>query len=278
MLERFLGVSEKDAQRMVEAELGRKLPDDFESQVMRRRWNFTPAICSRSPMSREAIGAIGLPKCVASSGTPEKIKHGLPCAGLYDLLAPHIFSATQVARGKPAPDLFLFAAAQMRAAPERCLVIEDSVPGVTGAHAAGMTVLGFYGGSHCRPGHAEKLRAAGAGLTFDDMRQLPELIRRVACGRPRGLNPASIPLEFPAFADARVPGTTAHWPHSLDFRRSSLYLRAVLHLNPGFHDAAAQAAHQIIWLPDERLRCPAHGGHAGRGDLWRRPAPMMPTS
>ena len=101
------------------------------------------------------------------------VEHG------YDLLAPNIFSASQVARGKPAPDLFLFAAERMKAAPERCVVIEDSVPGVTGAHAAGMSVLGFHGGSHCPPGHAERLRAAGAGLTFDDMRQLPELVRRV---------------------------------------------------------------------------------------------------
>ncbi len=62
---------------------------------------------------------------------------------------------------------------------DHTIVIEDSVPGVTGAHAAGMTVLGFHGGSHCPPGHAERLRAAGAGLTFDDMRQLPELVRRI---------------------------------------------------------------------------------------------------
>jgi len=78
-----------------------------------------------------------MPKCVASSGTPEKIRHGLSCAGLYDRFAPHLFSAIQVRRGKPAPDLFLFAAAQMKAAPGRCLVIEDSVPGVTDARAAG---------------------------------------------------------------------------------------------------------------------------------------------
>ena len=127
----------------------------------------------RLPIVGEAIAAIGLPRCVASSGTPEKIRHGLTYAGLYDLLAPHIFSATQVKRGKPAPDLFLFAAEQMRAAPERCLVIEDSVPGVTGAVAAGMTVLGFHGGSHCRPGYGDTLRAAGAAATFDDMRELP---------------------------------------------------------------------------------------------------------
>jgi beta-phosphoglucomutase-like phosphatase (HAD superfamily) len=82
----------------------------------------------------------------------------------------------QVKRGKPAPDLFLSAAEQMGAAPGRCIVIEDSVPGVTGARAAGMTVLGFHGGSHCRDGHAATLRAAGAHRTFDDMRQLPALI------------------------------------------------------------------------------------------------------
>jgi beta-phosphoglucomutase-like phosphatase (HAD superfamily) len=122
------------------------------------------------------MAAIDLPKCVASSGTPEKIRHGLTCAGLYASLAPHIFSALQVRRGKPAPDLFLFAAEQMKTAFVRCIVIEDSVPGVTGARAAGMTVLGFHGGSHCPPGHAEALRAAGAHRTFDDMRQLPTLI------------------------------------------------------------------------------------------------------
>jgi beta-phosphoglucomutase-like phosphatase (HAD superfamily) len=120
---------------------------------------------------------------VASSGTPEKIRHGLTCAGLFDLLAPNIFSATQVKRGKPAPDLFLFAAEQMRVAPERCVVIEDSIPGIAGARAADMTVLGFHGGSHCRPGYADTLHAAGATVTFDDMRQLPGLIGQI--GRQR---------------------------------------------------------------------------------------------
>jgi beta-phosphoglucomutase-like phosphatase (HAD superfamily) len=89
---------------------------------------------------------------------------------------PHLFSAMQVDRGKPAPDLFLFAAAQMNTPPARCLVVEDSVPGVTAARAAGMTVLGFHGGSHCRPATSVALRAAGANATFNDMRALPDLI------------------------------------------------------------------------------------------------------
>jgi beta-phosphoglucomutase-like phosphatase (HAD superfamily) len=69
-------------------------------------------------------------------------------------------------------------------------VIEDSVAGITGALAAGMTALGFHGGSHCRPGDGETLRAAGAAVTFDDMRQLPDLIARIAADRPLSLRKA----------------------------------------------------------------------------------------
>jgi HAD superfamily hydrolase (TIGR01509 family) len=179
VLDRFLGVSDHEARQTIETEIGRKLPDDFEAQMKQAALQRYADELGTIPYVGEAICAITLPKCVASSGTPEKIRHGLTCAGLFDLLAPNIFSATQVQRGKPAPDLFLFAAGQMQASPARCLVIEDSVPGITGARAAGMTVLGFHGGSHCRPGYGDTLRAAGAIATFDDMRQLPGLIRQI---------------------------------------------------------------------------------------------------
>jgi len=179
VLHRFLGVSDREARQIIEDEIGRSLPDGFEAQVKEATLKFYAGDLKAIAGVAAAIAAIDAPKCVASSGTPEKIRHGLECAGLFDQLSPHIFSATQVERGKPAPDLFLFAASKMRAAPERCLVIEDSVPGVTGALAAGMTVLGFHGGSHCLPGHADKLRAAGAAALFDDMRELPELVLRL---------------------------------------------------------------------------------------------------
>jgi HAD superfamily hydrolase (TIGR01509 family) len=185
VLKRFLGVSDREARQTIEREIGRKLPDDFEAQMKQTALKRYASELAAIPYIGEAIAAIDLPKCVASSGAPEKIRHGLTSAGLFDTLAPHIFSAVQVARGKPAPDLFLFAAEQMHAAPERCIVIEDSVPGVTGGHAAGMTVLGFHGGSHCTAGHAELLRAAGAAVTFDDMRQLPDLIAQI--GQKPGL-------------------------------------------------------------------------------------------
>jgi HAD superfamily hydrolase (TIGR01509 family) len=180
VLKRFLGISEREARLMVESEIGRKFPDDFESRVNAAALKFYAEDLQAIAHVGDAIAAIDLPKCVASSGTPEKIRHGLTCAGLYDQLAPHIFSASQVRRGKPAPDLFLFAAERMMASPDRCLVIEDSVPGITGARAAGMTVVGFHGGSHCQAGHAEMLRSAGATVTFDDMRQLPALIAQIA--------------------------------------------------------------------------------------------------
>jgi HAD superfamily hydrolase (TIGR01509 family) len=178
VLQRFLGVSDREARLAIEGEMGRKLPDDFETEMKQAALRLYADHLHLIPHVAETIALIELPKCVASSGTPEKIRHGLTHAGLYHCLAPHIFSAVQVKRGKPAPDLFLFAAKQMGTSPERCVVVEDSVPGVTAARAAGMTVLGFHGGSHCRDGHAAMLRAAGAHQTLDDMRQLPALIAR----------------------------------------------------------------------------------------------------
>jgi beta-phosphoglucomutase-like phosphatase (HAD superfamily) len=84
-----------------------------------------------------------------------------------------------VARGKPAPDLFVHAAAAMGIDPAACLVIEDSVHGVNGALAAGMRVLGFTGASHIEDGHADVLLRAGVVAVFDDLTRLPDLLRRL---------------------------------------------------------------------------------------------------
>jgi HAD superfamily hydrolase (TIGR01509 family) len=100
----------------------------------------------------------GVPVCVASSGTHERMRHTLGLTGLYDRFRGRIFSATEVAHGKPAPDLFLHAAARMGVEPARCVVIEDSVYGVRAAVAAGMTVYGYAGGLST----AERLAAEGA--------------------------------------------------------------------------------------------------------------------
>jgi HAD superfamily hydrolase (TIGR01509 family) len=186
VLDRFLGRSMRQTTLEVEAELGRRLPDDFFSQTYAEIFRLFAESLEATPHIGEALARIAQPVCVASSGPPEKISASLNRTGLYDRFAPHIFSAVQVRHGKPEPDLFLFAAERMQAAPARCIVIEDSVAGIAGAIAAGMPVLGFDGGSHCRPGHGDALRAAGAAAVFDDMRQLPDLITKM------GQNPGLI--------------------------------------------------------------------------------------
>jgi HAD superfamily hydrolase (TIGR01509 family) len=176
---RFLGRSARDATIEVERELGRPLAESYD---LERRTTLLAALADTVealPYLHATLDAIDARICVASSAAHDKIFTTLSRVGLYARFAPNIFSGSQVSFGKPAPDLFLFAARQMAAVPEQCLVIEDSIPGITGALAAGMTVLGFHGGSHCRPGYGEELRAAGALLTFDDMRQLPGLIAQI---------------------------------------------------------------------------------------------------
>jgi HAD superfamily hydrolase (TIGR01509 family) len=179
VLDRFLGRSMREVNLEIEAELGRSLPDDFSTQLLDELYRSFAAELEAVPHIQQTLDTIAQPVCVASSGTHERMRISLGRAGLYDRFAPHIFSATQVRNGKPAPDLFLFAAEQMAMSPKQCLVIEDSAPGIAAALAAGMTVLGFYGGSHCRPGYADTLRAAGAAATFDDMRELAGLIGRI---------------------------------------------------------------------------------------------------
>jgi HAD superfamily hydrolase (TIGR01509 family) len=180
--DRFLGRSAHEARCEIERELGRALPDDLDIQLRAELYRSFAATLKAIPGIEQALAGIAQPVCVASSGSPERIRTSLTLVNLQQRFAPNIFSATQVKSGKPAPDLFLFAAAQMQVPPARCLVIEDSVPGVIAARAADMTVFGFHGGSHCRPGTAATLRGAGAAATFDEMRQLPALIDQIRSG------------------------------------------------------------------------------------------------
>lgn len=124
-----------------------------------------------------ALMAMGCRNCVASSSQPERVRLSLSVTGLLDELGGHIFSASMVDRGKPAPDLFLYAAEEMRTPPPACLVIEDSVAGISAAKAAGMRVFGFVGASHAaRPSHLEAMRDLEPDVIFDDMETLPGLI------------------------------------------------------------------------------------------------------
>lgn len=124
-----------------------------------------------------ALQALRIPFCVASSSDPERIRLSLKITGLLRYFEPFIFSASMVAAGKPAPDLFLYAAETMQTAPKHCLVIEDSAAGIESALRAGMRVCAFLGGSHASdPAHLASIRALGLFQTFSDMRLMPDLV------------------------------------------------------------------------------------------------------
>src|SRR5580704_7492094 len=128
----------------------------------------------------EALASLTLPICVASSSNLEQIRQKLEITGLLGRFGEHLFSATMVARGKPAPDLFLYAAQHLMTAPDRCLIIEDSPAGIDAALAAGMTAIGFAGGSHCGPEHGVRLQRHGAALVMDHILELATTIAKLA--------------------------------------------------------------------------------------------------
>ena len=171
VIERFVGRSDRDTQEAIEAHLGRELPPGWgERYEQLQRQAFAAALAPVDGVL-EALEQIMLPSCVASSGTHEYLRYTLGLTGLYERFAGRIFSAEDVARGKPAPDLFLHAATRMAAAPAGCVVVEDSRSGVEAARAAGMRVVAFAGGLS----PAALLQGPNT-ILFDDMRELPRLL------------------------------------------------------------------------------------------------------
>ncbi|WP_454719643.1 MULTISPECIES: HAD family hydrolase [Cupriavidus] len=174
----FLGRAVREELANIERRRGAPLPENWLSHWFARRNAVLEAEVQAVPHVREAVAAIaaaGLPVCVASGADRIKVKLQLTRTGLVELFQQdareHIFSATEVARSKPAPDVYLLAARTMNVAPARCAVIEDSPAGITAGVAAGMTVFGYAARND-----AATLLAAGAGSTFADMRELPERI------------------------------------------------------------------------------------------------------
>ncbi|MEJ0074456.1 MAG: HAD family hydrolase [Alphaproteobacteria bacterium] len=172
----FSGRSLKDTLAIIEQRLGRAPPGDFLEQSRallfeRFRQNLKPVAGIA-----DAIAALPYPRCVASSSSFDRLRLVLEITGLAPLFGAHVFSATQVERGKPAPDLFLFAARQMGATPVHCIVVEDSTLGIEAGRAAGMRVIGFAGASHATDALAHDLERAGADRVIRGMRDLPRCV------------------------------------------------------------------------------------------------------
>ncbi|GGW21317.1 haloacid dehalogenase [Gemmobacter lanyuensis] len=148
----FLGRSYPTVMQTIRTEFGLDLPPDFEDRYRARLLAAFETELQVMPGVRAALDGLALPRCVATSSSPKRAEMSLQLVGLGDLVGPRLFTASMVARGKPAPDLFLHAAAACGVAPDRCLVIEDSLTGIRAARAAGMAVWRFTGGSHMAGG------------------------------------------------------------------------------------------------------------------------------
>jgi HAD superfamily hydrolase (TIGR01509 family) len=176
-LTRYMSLSWRDVLAAIEAGVGRSIPHDFSDRV-------NAAILTRFRSElREVAGAsafirhfAAVPRCIASSSSPGRLRLCLDVLELAEAFGENVFSAEMVARGKPAPDLFLFSAERIGVAPADCVVIEDSAGGVRAGVAAGMTVIGLCAGAHLRDGHARSLIEAGATYTAGTWQAVMEIV------------------------------------------------------------------------------------------------------
>jgi HAD superfamily hydrolase (TIGR01509 family) len=171
--ENFVGRSMQHCWELVEGMLGRQVPERVRDEFHVRATAALQAEVKAVQGVEAVLDSLDIPYCVASSGTHAKMATTLGATGLLPRFANRMFSATEVAHGKPAPDIFLHAASRCGVDPNACAVIEDSSAGVVAGVAAGMTVYGY-----CAFTPESRLRSAGAHHTFDNMAKLPALLFR----------------------------------------------------------------------------------------------------
>jgi HAD superfamily hydrolase (TIGR01509 family) len=175
VLQRFLGCSETYFVAEVERKLGTTLPSDWESglePLYEAAYDTELTAVDGIAGVLAALDDYDVQRCVASNGSQAKMRSTLGRTRLYEPFAGRIFSAEEVANGKPAPDLYLHVAREMRVAPARCAVVEDSPRGVRAARAAGMHVFGY---AALTP--ADQLRKERPNAIFASMAELPGLLK-----------------------------------------------------------------------------------------------------
>ena len=176
---RFHGRRPAEMFAEIERLAGIALPPNFSSRITAKTLRRIRTELRPIPHVAHALTWLRGLKAVASSSPLDRICTSLHAAGLTRFFGSRLFSASEVAKGKPAPDLYRFAAARMRVDPAECIVVEDSVPGVAASVAAGMTPIGFVGGNHAPGRLASDLVNAGARTVIADMRALKETIAEI---------------------------------------------------------------------------------------------------
>jgi HAD superfamily hydrolase (TIGR01509 family) len=174
----YMGKRLDEVVETIERVIGHKLPDDFADGYQARTFAAFRTRLKPVDGAREFVETWrGLPSCIASSSSPERLALSLEVLEMAALFEGRVFSASNVAHGKPHPDIFLHAADQLGVSPADCIVIEDSVGGVTAARAAGCTAIGFTAAGHIQPGHDGRLRHAGAQHVVTSFAELDRIIR-----------------------------------------------------------------------------------------------------
>lgn len=184
--DRFLGRSLSHLAGSIQAEFGVDIDAEFLNRmrdILYTRFRAGLHAIPGIPDLITELRAANMQWCVASSSQVERVELSLSLTGLLPLFTPHIFSATMVENGKPAPDLFLHAADQMGFTPDECLVVEDSRAGIQAAQAAGMRVCAFTGGSHAaNDAYRAAMRGLNPDVTATHMREVADFVRRL-CSR-----------------------------------------------------------------------------------------------
>jgi HAD superfamily hydrolase (TIGR01509 family) len=180
--ENFLGRSFPRVVGLIRDQFGMELPADFEDNYRSELLRIFETRLVAMPGVEDVISNISVAHCVATSSSPKRVRRSLELVDLAARFEGRVFTASQVAKGKPAPDLFLHAARHMGIAPSRCLVIEDSLSGLDAALAAGMSVWHFSGGSHLAGAGISLPERFSSLVTFDNWRDFfemaPELKRK----------------------------------------------------------------------------------------------------
>jgi HAD superfamily hydrolase (TIGR01509 family) len=180
----YMGKRFVDVIAAIEASVGRPLPSGFSSDYQARTLERFRRDLRLVDGARDYIDAFAhLPRCIASSSSPDRLALCLEVLELQPAFGPHVFSASAVPRGKPHPDIFLHAARQMGSAPADGIVIEDSASGVTAGLAAGMTVIGLLAAKHIQAGHRERLASAGAHHIAATFKEAETITRRLLAAR-----------------------------------------------------------------------------------------------
>jgi HAD superfamily hydrolase (TIGR01509 family) len=182
-VERYIGLNWRDMCVVIEAEIGRPLPADFRTRSKEAFMLRLEEVTAVAGVQAFLDSLSPIRKAVASSSPTQWLRGSLQRFGLAHHFGDRLFSAAEhVGRGKPHPDIYLYAARELGVAPAEVLVLEDTPTGVKSARAAGMTVVGLCAGLHCGPGHGERLRVAGADRVAGSYEEvlnifMPDLIR-----------------------------------------------------------------------------------------------------